>query len=154
MIPDRVAEVLQGPTFLQIGTRDAELRPTHTHVHGALVHDDRRTVTFFVTEKRAKRVVRNLEDNGRIALTGAQPSHECYQVKGVYVSSRPATDEDYAYQEAYEKKTVAALLEFFPEEFARPLSQGYVYRPSVAITFRVDEIYLQTPGPQAGTRMV
>ena len=30
---------------------------------------------------------------------------------------------------------------------------NYIYYPSTAILFRVEEIYLQTPGPGAGERL-
>src|SRR5260221_8710190 len=103
MIPDRVAEHLQGPSFLQVATCNADLRPAHAHVLGAVVHDDKVTVTFFVYEKRAKRIVADLEQNGRVALEAAQATHEAYQLKGEYVSSRPSSEEDYAVQEAYKK---------------------------------------------------
>ena len=41
MIPDRVVELLHGPAFMQVGTRDAQLRPAHAWVIGAVVHPDR-----------------------------------------------------------------------------------------------------------------
>ncbi len=155
MIPDRVAEHLQGPAFIQVATRNADLRPAHAHVLGAVVHDDKETVTFFVAVKRSKQIVADLEDNGRVALEAAHATHEAYQMKGKYVSSRPSSEEDYAVQEAYKKRIVEGLLQFFPEELARPIAGVESdYRPSVAITFRVEEIYLQTPGPGAGTKMV
>jgi hypothetical protein len=50
VIPDRVVEVLRGPSVMQVGTRDVELRPAHSYATGAIVHDDQRTITFFVTE--------------------------------------------------------------------------------------------------------
>ena len=53
MIPDRVLEILGGPAIMFVGTRDAGLRPAHTIAVGAVVHDDRRTVTFFVPWHRA-----------------------------------------------------------------------------------------------------
>ncbi|HEY6146628.1 MAG TPA: hypothetical protein VIZ69_02985, partial [Thermoanaerobaculia bacterium] len=67
MIPERVLEVLRGPAFLHVGTRNAELRPTHAFPLGVVVGDDRETVTFFVNEWRAKRILSDLEDNGRVA---------------------------------------------------------------------------------------
>jgi hypothetical protein len=30
---------------------------------------------------------------------------------------------------------------------------GYVYQPAVAITFRPEAIFLQTPGPHAGKKI-
>ena len=153
MIPERVVEVLHGPAFIQVGTRDAALRPAHTWAIGAVVHDDRQTVTLFVPESRAARLLGDLRDNGRVACAFAWASHEAYQVKGTYVSSRPVTDEDSARQEAYRAKLLGAVRQVYPEEIARPLVLGFAYRPGVAVTFRAEEVFLQTPGPGAGTRM-
>src|SRR5262249_50807831 len=116
MVPDRVLEVLTGPAIMFAGTRDAELRGAQTAAVGAFVHDDRRTVTFFVPESRSKRLLSNLEDNGRVAFDFGWMSHEAYQLKGTYLSSRPTTDEDRARQDAYRKTLVASLRQVFPEE--------------------------------------
>ena len=100
MIPDRVVEVLHGPAFIQVGTRDEALRPAHVFAVGAVVHDDRETVTVFVPTARAERILGDLAANGLIALGVALASHEAYQLKGTYVSSRPTDAEDRARQEA------------------------------------------------------
>jgi hypothetical protein len=152
MIPDRVTEVLQGAAWLQIGTRDESLRPSHTVAVGARVHDDRRTVTVFVPTARSDRALRDLKGNGRIALGIGLATHEAYQIKGTYVSSRPADDSDRARQEAFRAALYAHALEGgFPESIARPFTLGVAYTPGVAITFRAEEVFLQTPGPGAGT---
>lgn len=153
MIPDRVVEVLHGPAVMLVGTRDAGLRPAHTCAVGAVVHDDRRTVTFFVPESRSARLLSDLQDNGRIAFDFGWVSHEAYQLKGTCLSSRPTTAEDVARQEAYRAKLLAAARQVYPDEIARPWALGFAYHPGVAVTFRVEEVFLQTPGPGAGTRM-
>jgi hypothetical protein len=153
MIPERVVEVLRGPAFLHVGTRDADLRPAHAFPLGVVVGDDRETVTFFANEWRAKRILTDLENNGRVAFAAGLLSHEAYQLKGAYLSSRPATDEEIAFQEAHRAKLCAELSHWFPKEVAEGLFLGLVCRPSVAITFRVEEVFLQTPGPGAGTKM-
>jgi hypothetical protein len=154
MIPDRVVEVLEGPAYLGIGTRDETLRPTHTVGVGATVHDDRRTVTVCVPAARAERILRDLKANGRIAIGLGLANHESYQVKGTYLSSRPTDETDHARQERYRKALLESTLEAgFPENVARPFCLGFAYGSGVAITFRVDEVYLQTPGPGAGTRL-
>ena len=152
MIPDRVVEVLHGPAFMQIGSRDEALQPAHTYAVGAMVHDDRRTVTVFIPTARSDRVLRHMRENGRIALGVALVSHEAYQLKGTYISSHPTVDADRARQEAYRAALLAAALEAgYPETLARPLTLGLNYTPGVAITFRAEEVFLQTPGPGAGT---
>jgi hypothetical protein len=153
VIPDRVIEVLSGPALMAAGTRDSALRPAHTSAVGAVVHDDRQTVTFFVPGGRAARLLSDLRDNGRVAFGFGWMSHEAYQLKGTYLSSRPATDEEVAWQEAYRTKLLAALRQVFPEEIARSFGLGFAYRPGVAVTFRVEDVFLQTPGPGAGTKL-
>jgi len=155
VISDHIAQLVQGPSFLQVATRNADLRPAHAHVCGVVVHDDKTTVTFYVADKRAKRIVADLENNGNVAFEAAQATHEAYQLKGKYVSSRPSSEDDYEVQAAYLVKFMEGLLAFFPEELAQQLRDVESdYRPSTAITFRVEEIYLQTPGPKAGEKLV
>jgi hypothetical protein len=152
MIPDRVIQVLHGPSWIQIGTRDVALRPAHAMVVGAMVHDDRRTVTVFVPTARSERILRDLGENGRIAVGVSLASHEAYQLKGTYVSSRPTDDADRARQEARRAALLESALEAgYPEAIARPLTLGLAYTPGVSITFRAEEVFLQTPGPGAGT---
>ena len=152
MIPDRVIELLHGPAYMQIGTRDAALRPAHTFAVGAVVHEDRETVTVFVPSARAGRMLADLESSGRVALGIVLASHEAYQLKGSYLSTRPTDASDLARQETYRKALLEdALRAGFPEEIAWPLTQGFAYTPGTAITFRAEQVFLQTPGPGAGT---
>jgi len=154
MIPDRVVEVIHGPAVMYAGTRDERLRPAQTYVIGAVVPPDRETVTFFVPESRSERILGDLKSNSRVALAVGLPTHEAYQLKGVYVSSRPTDAKDRAVQEIYRAKLLSALLQAgYPEQIVKPLVLGYVYQPGVAITFRVEEIFLQTPGPEAGKKL-
>ena len=154
MIPARVIEVLSGPSYVQIGTRDENLRPAHTFAVGAMVHEDRRTVTVLVPTARAARILPHLEANGRVALGIALASHESYQLKGSFLATRPTDANDLARQEAYRMAWLADALKIgFPEAIARPLTLGFAYTPSIAITFRAEEIFLQTPGPGAGNRL-
>ena len=154
MIPDRVVEVLHGPSYLQIGSRDEALRPRHTSAVSAMVHPDRQTVTVFVPAARSERVLRDLTQNGRIAVGAGMTSHESYQLKGTYVSSRSTDDADRARQEAYRVTLLKDALEAgYPEALARSFCLGFAYAPGVAITFRAEEVFVQTPGPGAGSRL-
>lgn len=155
MIPEKIAEFIQGPVFVSAGTRDENLRPVHAWAVGTIVNPDRETVTVFVPRARAERLLRNLETNGKIALATGSPTHEGYQLKGVFVAARPADEKDRAYQESYRSKWLSFALQCgYPEQIARPLTQGYAYHPAIAITFRVQEIFQQTPGPDAGKKIL
>src|SRR2546427_10700423 len=109
MIPDRVVELLHGPAFMQVGTRDAQLRPAHAWVIGAVVHPDRETVTLFVPESRSARVLSDLQDNGRGALGVGLASAAPHQLKGPYCSSRPTADKETARHETPATTRLPAL---------------------------------------------
>jgi len=154
MLTEKLVEFIHGPVFLAIGTRNERLRPAHTFVVGAIVNQDRETITCFVPQSRAEKIIGNLENNGKIALSIGHPSHESYQLKGHYVSSRPTEAKDLAIQEIYWTKLLATMLQYgYPEQIVKPLILGFRYQPAVAITFRVEEIFLQTPGPEAGKKI-
>jgi len=154
MISEKLVEFIHGPVFMAIGTRNEKLRPTHTFVGGAIVNQDRETITCFVPQHRAEEIRGNLENNGRIAMAVGSLSHESYQFKGRYVSSRPTDARDVAIQEIHRTKLLALMLQYgYQEQIARPLVLGFRYQPAVAITFRVEEIFLQTPGPEAGKKI-
>jgi len=154
MLTEKLVEFIHGPVLMAIGTRDARLRPAHTFVAGAIVNQDRETITCFVLQSRAERILGNLEHNGKIAMSVGSPSHESYQLKGHYVSARPVEAKDVAIQEIHRTKLLACMLQYgYPEQIAKPLVMGFRYQPAVAITFRVEEIFLQTPGPEAGKKI-
>src|SRR2546427_12275995 len=118
---------------MQVGTRDAHLHPAHAWVIGAVVHADRQTVTFFVPESRSARVLSDLQDNGRVALGLGLASHEAYQLKGTYVSSRPTGAEDIALQETYRTEWLAAAPPAgHPAENARAPLRRFAYPPGRA----------------------
>lgn len=154
MLSDRIIEVIQGPAFMHAGTRDERLRPTHTFAIGAIVHPDRETVTFFVPESRSEKLLQHLNSNGRVAFALGLVTHEAYQLKGSYVSSRPTDAKDQAIQEIYRSKLLSSMLQAgYPSQLSQSLVLGFEYKPGIAISFRVEEIFLQTPGPEAGKKL-
>ena len=154
MILDRVVEAIHGPAVMFAGTRNERLYPAHTFVTGAIAHSDHETITFFVPESRSERILSDLNNNGRVALAVSLITHEAYQLKGVYLSSRPTDAKDQAVQEVYRSKLLSAFLQAgYPEQIVKPLVLGFAYKPGVAITFRAEEVFLQTPGPEAGKKM-
>jgi len=154
MIPDRVIEAIHGPAVMFVGTRNERLHPAQAFVVGAVVHPDHETITFFIPKSRSKRILSDLNNNGRVALAASLPTHEAYQLKGVYLSSRPTDAKDQAVQEVYRSKMLSALIQVgYPEQVVKPLVLGAAYQPGMAITFRAEEIFLQTPGPEAGKKI-
>lgn len=154
MIPDSIVEAIHGAAIISVGTRDEKLRSTHTFVIGAVVHPDRETITCFVPEQRFARILNNLTSNGRVALAVSLLTHEAYQLKGAYIDSRPTDAKDHAVQELHRAKLLSTMLQLgYPESIVKPFILGFIYQPSMAFSFRVEEIFLQTPGPEAGKKL-
>ena len=167
MIPHEIKGFLEGATVGLAGTRDDKLVPRTHKVSGWIVGSDRQTITCFIPNDYARNLITSLEDNGRFALTvlgsttGPKASnpprpdvdaHECYQFKGTYVDSRPTNDADIAVVDQTRERFQKLFIPLFG--FSEEGSAAHIRKPSLAVSFRVREIFDQTPGPGAGRRIV
>ena len=136
------------------GTRDRQFVPHGHRVSGWRVGADYRTITALVPELFTPGLIESLRDNGELAVTIEEfPSHETYQFKGRYLHHRPAEPDDLLVVDRIRARFVKSLkpvLADAPEDVLR----AYIPQPSLAVEFQVREIYLQTPGPGAGTRLI
>jgi len=151
MIPANLIEFLDGPVVLLVGTRDENLRPFGAYAFGCVTEADHETITFFLPDCEGGTILRDLEQNGKVALAVTEGiSHVTYQFKGTCVETRPVSDKEKALQGAYREKVIVHYKQ-------KGVPEGYfgwmVYDPSTAVTFRVEEIFDQTPGPAAGAKM-
>jgi predicted pyridoxine 5'-phosphate oxidase superfamily flavin-nucleotide-binding protein len=146
MIPDKLVEFIHGAVLAFVGTRDAQFRPAVTWAFGLRTSADTDEITAFVPDVEIAQTRSNLSQNGLIAVTVVHPiSHECYQFKGKLAAMRPTTEEERAVQEIQRSKLGALLENLFPG-----VSAGFILAPSTAIAFKVEEAFVQTPGPGAG----
>jgi hypothetical protein len=155
MIPGKIVRFLeQYANVAFAGTRDRDLVPSGHRVCGWRVCTDQRTMTALIPEEFTPRLVESLQENGELAVTVEEfPSHETYQFKGRYVRDRGVQDEDIEIVDRIRKRFVRSVRPIFadaPEDVLR----AFVSKPALAVEFEVLEIYLQTPGPGAGTRLI
>lgn len=155
MIPGKIVRFLEQAANVGFaGTRDGNLVPHGHRVSGWGVSPDGRTLTALLSAPVTDELLVSLEENGQFALTVEEfPSHETYQFKGRYLRHRPAQLEDLACVDRIRDRFVKGLRHAFadaPEEMLR----AFVNSPGLAVEFEVREIYLQTPGPGAGTQLV
>ena len=150
MLPNRIVDFVQGPYLMVVSTRDDRLFPCGDWAFGAMAQAEHDSVTIFLPDALHEANIRNARSNGKIALVmGHDDGHETYQLKGDYIRDRPCTDEDRAIQEVYRMKLVT---KWKPEmgELIERIVERLPYAKSTALTFRVREIFDQTPGPNAG----
>ena len=149
MIPDRLVDFVHGAVVAFIATRDTRLRPTATWAFGARVSASTDEITAFIPDVEIDRTRSNLVHNGMLAYTVGDPiSAESYQFKGKLAGMRPTTEEECAVQEIHRGK-LSAKLAMYPSEFVT----GYTFVPSTALTFKVEHVFVQTPGPGAGREL-
>ena len=155
MIPGKILRFLEEYAIVAFaGTRDRHLVPYGHRVSGWRVAQDRRTMTALIPAQFTPGLVDSLEDNGEFALTVEEfPSHETYQFKGRYLRHRPLDREDFEVVDTIRKRFVKSVRPLYPEAPER-IWPAFIMKPSLAVEFEVLEIYLQTPGPGAGTRLV
>lgn len=134
-----------------VGTRSRQLRPTVASASAVRADAAADTMSFVLPHNEGARIKSDIEDNGLVALTVVEPlSHETYQYKGKYLSSRPGDEHDRALIDIQVAKIAARLDEM---GFHGDLFTRYVFWPGTVVTFRVDDIFIQTPGPSAGKRI-
>jgi hypothetical protein len=154
VIPDKIARFLDQANVAFAGTRNRELVPSGHRVSGWRLGADGRTLTAIISDQHTDHLVESLEDNGEFALTVEEfPSHETYQFKGRYRSHRPLQAEDQQVVDRVRERFVKGMRHLFADAPEQML-KAYILKPSMAVEFEVREIFLQTPGPGAGTRMV
>src|SRR6185295_2198712 len=107
-----------------------------------------------IAEQFTLNMIESLEDNGEFALTVEEfPSHETYQFKGRYLRHRPLQREDLEIVDRIRDRFFKSVRPIFSEAPQDRL-KALVVNACLAVEFEVLEIYLQTPGPGAGTRLV
>jgi hypothetical protein len=153
MIPEKIARFLeQRANVAFAGTRNRDLVPFGHRVSGWCIGADGRSLTAFIPEPAG--LVESLQENGELALTvEAFPAHETYQFKGRYVSHRPAHRDDLAIVDRIRERFVKNMRTVFPV-LPEGIAGAFTSKPALAVEFEVSEIYVQTPGPGAGARIV
>ena len=155
MIPGKIVRFLEERACVAVaGSRDRNLVPRGHRVTGWRVGTGGRTLTVFIPEAAVPHLVEAWQENGRVAVTFEEVgTHETYQFKGRYLSHRPvqATEVDIAIRTR--ERFVKALRSLFPNQPLPDLLGASIAAPSLAVDFEVHEVFLQTPGPGAGSRL-
>jgi len=154
-IPGRILRFLeQHANVAFAGTRDRDLVPYGHRASGWLVEPGGQSMTAFVPEHSTAQLVESLQDNGEFALTVEEfPSHETYQFKGRYLRHRSVQREDLQVVDRIRGRFVKSVRPIYSEA-PEPLLHAFIQGPALAVEFEVHEIFVQTPGPGAGARLV
>lgn len=155
MIPAKIIRFLEERANIGFaGTRDASRIPSGHRVCGWYAAGDGRTLTALVPAGSAEPMIATLLENGRIAITVEEiGTHETYQIKGRYLSHRPLRPPEVEIAARTRERMARGVRAVFLDELLVAAMDRAIPAPSLAVDIAVDEVFLQTPGPDAGTRL-
>jgi hypothetical protein len=146
-------EFLGRATVAVCATRDARLVPRVRYACGWRAEPDSRVLRVMIQEAHCAGLTESLAENGELAVTIEEIGpHEAYQFKGTVLEAQPCSEGDLAFVAQVRERFVQAISRIFaiPDDAIR----AYFQWPGVALRMQVREIFVQTPGPGAGRRLV
>ena len=132
----------------QIGSANVDLKPSHSFALGARINSAAETITVFVCKEISHTVLKDCETSKRAVFYSTLFSHEAYQVKGNVTQVEPLSEEDRSASKEHCEKFIQATTEMgMPPENTRKI---FGLTADTAITIELEQIFDQTPGPNAG----
>jgi hypothetical protein len=151
IIPPDIVELLKTGVSVVVGTRNAGLMPECTRAWGILVGKTGSIVTIFLTEAISEQTLRNLKDNGRIAVSCTRPTdHVACQLKGYVRKIRPATQREQQQSRQWHREFLDELTAI---GVPRSIGEAWITEPALAVDIDVTDVFHQTPGPGTGEKI-
>ena len=143
-----LTEFLTSGLILGAASRDDRLVPDVVRPGGVRVEEGGGEVTVFVPTASTGTMLQNLQSSRRLALVATNPQdNRSVQLKGAVQEVRPAREDERALVDQYRAR-LARMLE--PLGVPRLHVLRMQVWPAMAVRFRLETIFLQTPGPAAG----
>jgi hypothetical protein len=151
MTSERILRCLEFGVAVIVGTVDANGNPACCRAVGLRSEDRLATATVFVPMATSQDVIAGVAATNRIAVVATQPIEHCAtQLKGIVQKTRSATAEEETFISRHFGAFATVLNSL---GYPRRATNAVTRWPAFAIDLRVDEIYEQSPGPKAGTRL-
>ncbi len=133
------------PLYIHAAFANSHFQPYSVRGFGVKIFESYDELGVYILKSQREKVLSFLTSgNGAIACLFTDGfSNESYQIKGKFLQMRQATDEDFENLSTYRTSS----LKRFPKMFHKfPLA------PEICdvITFKAEDIFIQTPGPYAG----
>jgi hypothetical protein len=148
---ERLRKCLEPGVSVIAGTVDAQGNPAACRAVGLRSHDDLATATVFVPVATSRETIANVAATRRLAVVTTHPiSHCATQLKGLVQNTRLAREDEETFVREHLGSFGGVLNTIgYPPRVTRSI----VHWPAFALEMKVEEIYEQSPGPKAGTRL-
>ena len=152
-LDQKIAAFIQQGVAAAVSCCNAELQPSMARVLGTRVASDD-CITVLLSRSQNAPLLRDALPGGKIAAVFCLPENECaLQIKGVITDVAAPHADDWT---RVLDHRVAFADQIEPKGYAREFSDYYHAATAdelVALSFVPQEIFEQTPGPQAGRSM-
>ena len=156
-ISDVMKAFLESGVSVVVGTRDMGLVPEIVRAWGPVVSEDRQSISLCVARAASARTLDNLSTIGRISVAFTLPTNlQSVQVKGTWIETTEPDAADLA-AVAQHRDAFACLNErigiprlAIEALWTRELETSAVL---VKLRFVPEQVFNQTPGPDAGSRL-
>ena len=151
MSESRINRCLEAGASVLVGTVDGRGRPSCCRAIALTSNDNLATVTAYLPVATSRDVIADIATTRRMAIVATHPvDHYSVQLKGLAGTTRLAQDN--------ERDFVRQRLDHFSDVLdslgmPRRITRTVAHWPAFAIDMRVEEVFEQTPGPRAGTRL-
>ena len=157
VISDAMKDFLESGVSVVIGTRDMGLVPEIVRGWGPILSKDRQSISICVARAVASRTLDNLSIIGRISVAFTLPTNlHSVQVKGKWIESTEPNAADLTAVEQH-REAFALLNERvgIPRRAMETFWQRELETSNVLVKLRFipEQIFNQTPGPEAGSRL-
>jgi hypothetical protein len=151
MTADRIEAVLGTGTSIFVGTIGANMSPLCCRAIAIRADERLATATVYVPIATSRDTLCNLATTRRIAVVVTKPvEHISVQLKGTSRTARLAREDE----EAFVRSRLDGLAEALdPIGVPRRVTRSFAHWPAFAIEMDVEQVFEQTPGPRAGTRL-
>lgn len=149
MIDQPLQQFIEGPVMLIVGSVGSDRRCAIGRASGARV-TGRGALELLVSRWQWPDTIDNLLANPAMSLTVASPvDYTCFQLKGAS-ALRPADDADLALANRYIDDTYKLMTGLGVPHTST--SAWFSNRALWTVRLDVADVFIQTPGPQAGQR--
>jgi len=149
MVSRSAHRCLDPGTTVIVGTIDIRGVPDVCRATAVASRDDLATLLVYLPVATSQTMIQNLADTKRMAVTVMHPANNCAtQLKGSLVGVRLAGDDEAGFVHGQFGAFTDVLDRI---GVPRRLSRSLRYWPAFAVEMQVEQMFEQTPGPQAGT---
>ena len=151
MIDAELAAFVEGGQSIHLRTRDERGWPHGARAVAARVAADGTHVDVYIADVAYARLAAALETSRQAAMVFCRPPDDrACQVKGTFVSVRPAEPAEEAFARAQWDGFMAALDAI---GISHRLAARWRRWPALVVRVEVTAIFEQTPGPKAGAQL-